>query len=337
MSLASPISVSRSARAPASMSGDTVFVRQVSTHEVDEHTELLGDWSLSYDQLDRGAFEGGFVDIRWPGMQLFVETTNRRLRQRGGFSPDTLALGTLVAGDGEMLCNGRRSGRDSLMVVHGAEIDFCSPTNCAVAGFVVDHYGLLEATASVPALPDAFKSAVTVIANPPESARVPLRALLQSVTETALRHPKALQDPNVQQGIRDDLLLALEGATGAAVPDDAACADTRRKVVDRACEIMLSQQDSPPTLLEVCQRLGTSPRKLGYCFQDILGLSPARYIKTVRLNAVRRDLRRAAASHTSVYDVAARWGFWHFGHFSADYKRQFAELPSQTLRGAMLA
>ena len=32
--------------------------------------------------------------------------------------------------------------------------------------------------------------------------------------------------------------------------------------------------------------------------------------------------------------VAARRVFWHLGHFSADYKHQFSELPSETLRAA---
>jgi AraC-type DNA-binding domain-containing proteins len=63
-------------------------------------------------------------------------------------------------------------------------------------------------------------------------------------------------------------------------------------------------------------------------------MSPARYVKAVRLNAVRRELRSVRDPFISIYDVAARWGFWHFGHFSADYKRQFAELPSDTLRRA---
>jgi AraC-like DNA-binding protein len=33
-------------------------------------------------------------------------------------------------------------------------------------------------------------------------------------------------------------------------------------------------------------------------------------------------------------DAAARWGFWHLGQFSRDYKGQFGELPSQTLKAA---
>jgi len=35
-----------------------------------------------------------------------------------------------------------------------------------------------------------------------------------------------------------------------------------------------------------------------------------------------------------VQDIAVRWGFWHPSELSAEYKRQFGELPSQTLRDA---
>jgi AraC family ethanolamine operon transcriptional activator len=34
-----------------------------------------------------------------------------------------------------------------------------------------------------------------------------------------------------------------------------------------------------------------------------------------------------------VQAAAVRWGFFHFGQFARDYKLQFGELPSLTLRG----
>jgi AraC family ethanolamine operon transcriptional activator len=84
-------------------------------------------------------------------------------------------------------------------------------------------------------------------------------------------------------------------------------------------------------MLEVCRRIGASRRKLNYCFQDVLGTSPVKYLRAVRLNGVRRELRSGTAA---VQDVAARWGFWHLGQFSLDYKRQFGELPSATLKAS---
>jgi AraC family ethanolamine operon transcriptional activator len=35
-----------------------------------------------------------------------------------------------------------------------------------------------------------------------------------------------------------------------------------------------------------------------------------------------------------VQEVAARWGFSHMGQFSSDYRLQFGERPSDTLRRA---
>jgi len=33
----------------------------------------------------------------------------------------------------------------------------------------------------------------------------------------------------------------------------------------------------------------------------------------------------------SITQISSQWGFWHMGQFGADYKRQFGELPSETL------
>jgi AraC family transcriptional regulator, ethanolamine operon transcriptional activator len=57
------------------------------------------------------------------------------------------------------------------------------------------------------------------------------------------------------------------------------------------------------------------------------------YFKVCRLNAVRQELKAAAAGTAAVWEVAQRWGFWHSGEFAADYRRLFGELPSQTLKG----
>jgi len=99
----------------------------------------------------------------------------------------------------------------------------------------------------------------------------------------------------------------------------------------RRRELLLAHTDEPLSILQVCSHLGTSRRKLNYCFQDVLGTTPVKYLRTLRLNGVRRVLRHAEKGVT-VQDVAAHWGFWHLGQFAQDYRRLFGELPSTTLR-----
>jgi AraC family ethanolamine operon transcriptional activator len=99
---------------------------------------------------------------------------------------------------------------------------------------------------------------------------------------------------------------------------------------------MLARPDEPMSILDVCKGIGASRRKLNYCFQDVLGSNPIHYLRAVRLNRVRRELKQCIDEQIGMYDIAVKWGFWHFSQFSLDYKRHFAELPSETLRRARM-
>lgn len=317
--------------------GDDAHVRRSRAFDVDAHTQQLSDWSLHYDQLDCGRFEGEFTDVRLPGLQLFVERTTRRVRQRGHLLPDSCGLGTMIEGAGPLCVNGVPSGVGTLMACNATELDVCTPADCTLAGLVVDLEVLRDAARLMPELEPLLRPHVMLAMTPNEAALAPWRTLLTRTVHAALEQPALLREPRAQRQLRDDLLVTLiEAMTDAQRRGRVLPADARVRLVDRACELILAQPDDPPSLVEVCHRVGASPRKLGYCFQDVVGLSPARYLKVVRLNAVRRELNRAEDATLSVYDAAARWGFWHFGHFSADYKRQFSELPSETLRRARL-
>lgn len=314
-------------------------VRHFDADDIEQHTQQLQDWHLSYDQLDCGRFNGRFTDVRLPGMQIFLETTTRRVRQRGALMPGACGIGTILHSRGPMNVNGTEAGAGTLLAYHSDNLDFCTPPDCTLAGVVVDAKALREA---VDALPERSvrldHDGAPFALLEPTGALAHWRQLLVDALQAATDQPALLADETTRRRLRDDLFVGLVDAM-TEMPDEAALprADSRKRMVDRACGLMLSRPDDPPSLLEVCRDVGASPRKLAYSFQAVLGLSPARYVKTTRLNAVRRDLSRRSGPEQSVYDAAARWGFWHFGHFSSDYKQLFGELPSETLRRARSA
>ena len=65
--------------------------------------------------------------------------------------------------------------------------------------------------------------------------------------------------------------------------------------------------------------------------EEITGLAPLAYIRSLRLNEVRRALRYGQGRR-SVSSVAYDWGFTHLSPCAQDYRRMFGELPSASLR-----
>ncbi len=76
---------------------------------------------------------------------------------------------------------------------------------------------------------------------------------------------------------------------------------------------------------------GASARSIFATFRSARGYTPMAHLKKVRLKAAREILLRAAPG-ASVTGIAFACNFMNPGHFARDYKLEFGELPSETLR-----
>jgi AraC family ethanolamine operon transcriptional activator len=117
------------------------------------------------------------------------------------------------------------------------------------------------------------------------------------------------------------------------VPAPARGWSSRRTVVDRAWDIVEDNDDGLITVTGLCELLGVPIRTLDDAFHACIGITPKRFILSLRLNKARRALARAHEA-TSITETATRFGFFHFGHFARQYCRLFGELPSETLHRA---
>ena len=322
-----------SATLPIQDSAPSLF--QASSTDVDEHCAALGRWRLSYDQISAGAFRGSFTQLSLPRVEVFREITSQQVRQYGQLGADSFGIGLPWDGDGELSCNGSSAGGAHVLASIDAEIDMCTPKAFELRGVVASTVLIAELAARLDIeLPRSVWHQLRVI----EMAEAPvarLRADLAAIHETITTAPGQFDDPAARQALEDALLLDIMDMLPTARPSDPGrSATARRRTVDRARELMHGSGDRSLSLLEVCKAVGASPRKLGYCFQEVVGTSPMHYWRAMRLNRVRRDLKRG--TDASVYDVAVQHGFWHFSQFSLDYKRHFSEKPSETLRRARL-
>ena len=323
-------------RATLPIQDSAVNLFQASSTDVDEHCAALGRWRLNYDQISAGAFTGSFTQLSLPRVEVFREVTSQQVRQYGQLGAGSFGIGLPWHGDGEVNCNGASVAGAQVITCIDAEVDMCTPRAFEFRGVVTSAALIEELAANLEIeLPRAVWHQLRAM-EMDEAPVTRLRAHLAAIQETIRTAPERFDDPAARQALEDALLVEIMDMLPTARPaDPARSAVARKRTVDRARALMHGSGDRSLSLLEVCKAVGASPRKLGYCFQDVLGTSPMHYWRAMRLNRVRRDLKRGA--ETSVYDIAVQHGFWHFSQFSLDYKRHFSELPSETLRRARLA
>lgn len=91
--------------------------------------------------------------------------------------------------------------------------------------------------------------------------------------------------------------------------------------------------DEPIQLDALAAAAGVRPRTMEAHFRRYLGTTPLGWVRRTRLARARQQLI-ASRHERSVTAVALANGFTELGRFAALYRRQFGELPSQTLRAA---
>jgi AraC family transcriptional regulator, ethanolamine operon transcriptional activator len=311
------------------------WCQHVRCHDVDEQADAQPLFHLRYEQLSAGRFSGELTLVALPGLQLVAESANQAIRQRGAIGAGRFGLALTDPQPGEAFFNGQPLTPTTMMVGRSEGLDMVTPAGCGLLGVTVEHGLLDELWQQLYQRPLAqwlvHQSVLQLSADRADELRRVHRGLLHRLQAACgLR-----DDVGALLQLRDDLLLAwIEAIPGRPDLDGLRTAELRKSLVDRACVRVLAQPAQPMSILALCRAVGTSPRKLAYCFREVLGTSPARYLRSVRLNGVRRDLKRPRQAAEGVHEIATRWGFWNLGEFAGDYRRQFGELPSETLRRA---
>lgn len=309
------------------------WIHAVDTDDIDVLAASQSGWQLQYEQLSGGPFEGCIRHIQLPGVRLVFESANQALRQRGQIGSTDYGFAMALDLGGEAIFNGQRLDPNTIMVGKGDKLDLCTPPDFSMIAVVVSADLLQPLWERMYHKPLASWLDQQIVLHAQPAAVAALKALhLGAMCRAASFEQSTLQSPACLQ-LRDDVLIEwIETLPPQVSTAELETVAARKHIVDRACEIMMSEPSETLSMLELCRQVGASRRKLSYCFQDVLGTSPAKYLRASRLNGVRRDLKAARDASVSVQDVATRWGFDHLSQFSQDYKHLFGELPSATLR-----
>jgi AraC family ethanolamine operon transcriptional activator len=304
------------------------------TQDVDIQASNLASWEQHYEQTSPGTFRGEVRELTDQGLQVFEEAANCATSQRCCPRQGGIWIGLAVTESHHGLrFMGRPSHGLQLMLAGGEQpFDLQVPAHHGLYGVVL---GEAQLASHVQALhqqpwPASRSGAPRVHAIGPLQ-RYRLTGLVREVLRCLQEQPKALHHEASRRSLREAVLTTLCDVVLPQTLSEAVSPRQlrRQELVHRVRELAFAHPEQPLSVKESRARMHMTRRTLQNSFQESLGISPATYLRTVRLNAVRRALGEGDALAT-IADIAARSGFWHMGHFSHDYKALFGETPSQT-------
>ncbi|CAM8670003.1 transcriptional regulator EutR [Comamonadaceae bacterium] len=297
-------------------------LRIVEAIDADEHAANLTDWEQCYDQTTAGVFHGLLEEIQLPGLQVFRESTSQGMRQSCCVWPDAVWCG-LPYSTGNTRINGRSAPVDSVLVRPGnCEFELLTPADYTIFGVVVRKDTLENAAQRLGYSLDWERLQNSELVQASPTAR---RQCIHTMSDMLQAGASQSDRKTLEYSALEALLPLLD----SGVVEDAArhSLARRQRIVQKAREHLMAHRDQTVTALDLCEHLHVSRRTLQYCFEDVLGMTPMHYLRILRLNGARRDLRRKP--DRAVRDVAADWSFWHFSQFASDYRKLFGHSPSE--------
>jgi TolB-like protein/AraC-like DNA-binding protein len=103
----------------------------------------------------------------------------------------------------------------------------------------------------------------------------------------------------------------------------------------RAIDYIRGHVNGKISIADLIAHCGIPERTLRKHFRAFIAVSPLTFWRQLRLAGARACLLDGS-NDASITEVAAQFGFGHFGRFAQDYLRHFGETPSVTLRRSRL-
>lgn len=300
------------------------------------HAATVQQWSQDYSQLSAGSSESSLMQLSTEHCHMFLEQINQRVVQNGVAPRERMCFAVPINVPGSVRMQGRDVDDSSLFFLNGGEeFMFHMPTGMQLLSVTFERETFEQALAQTPSAKEIgvlLRQPVIRVSHKRFAAarRRLLSMFSQAMTSEA---PGGAWEPALEQAMLDELLQLM--IDPACDKQQRSPSSTRSFIVEKCHRLVAAQMLSAPSVIELCERLQVSRRTLQNSFHAVAETTPLNYLRSVRLNGVRRTLMTTRAAQLSIGDAAAQWGFYHLSHFAAEYFELFAELPSQTTRAAI--
>jgi len=311
---------------------ETFFTNSIF-NDSDQFAEVCKQWNVDFEHLSLGKFGAKLTVVGSEDFQAFRTSFNTALLQKGASPKSQIVFCLLRHKSNKFFWRGKKVGGNNI-IIHplNGEMDTESKGGFEIFGFsfTPEYIEQLCSQLDYPNLLKRIRN--TEVVNVSELSMNMLRNFLENIFKSFPQQTKQLSAPNfiktIKYEILKQLLQTIEEHLGTS---KTYLIRLRDKAFSNAKAYILEHPADPITVQRLVERTGVSERTLEFAFLERLGITPKAVLRSIRINGAHRELKLTNGGNTKVTDIAFRWGFWHMGQFSKDYKLMFGELPSKTL------
>jgi AraC-like DNA-binding protein len=310
------------------------------TTDLDEARDACGDFFVPHSMrlLDPSARLAARFDITWMSavtigdVEYGAEITGR-CAHLDNYHINVPLVGGFIARQGRRGVQGSTAVASVYQPVGGLALERAS-VDCRMLTVQIDRTALeshLEALLDAPVRgPLRLPIALDLTRAPGHNWAELVGVLAADITD-----PNSLIHHPITAGpLQESLLTATLLAMDHQYRDVLECVTAGPRAATRvaaAVEAIETHPERPYTSETLAELAGVSIRGLRLGFRRRLEMSPMAYLWDKRLARAHDELQAADPRHTTVREVARRWGFVHVGRFAAAYRDRYGADPTQTL------
>ncbi len=308
------------------------FYSVVNRHQLTDFQRLnteLRYWQYDLRQIEPGAFAGALLQVGDEDFHITHCSYNLTVEHRGKAPDNNFSFVFLDVESSSFCFRKQKIDQYGLLTLQpGDELKGISHSNFNMYGISMH--------------PDMLEMKTRLYDMPMLNAWIKQKRVL-NVLPTYLRnltgkiHRYFDQVQNAKAPLSDEVLTKLQDEiisclllTISPNQQDSVGISSSCQVLEKAIDYINAQAQHRLTMQDICKTLNVSERTLQYAFKEHFGVTPVNYMRAIRLNKVYQALANSDSS-AMISDIARVWGFNHMSQFTADYKKHFGELPSDTL------
>ena len=304
--------------------------------DFDSFSEIVHSWDLDFIQLKSGEFYSELFQYGDTDFLLSSVSFNKLIHQHGTAPKDFWTFGIPKSHSSEFIWKNTLVQQDSIIIyAPSSELEAITHSNFSVYTFsfperfiinVANYLGINDTHTMLSSIQNSVQQVAISDLNLFRSHISNFILRLNTTKDTQRKY----SDDMFSMDILSNILKLLECRNSQ--PRKISI-NSRYKAIKKVEELL---NDSPidsnisiPKLIEITQ---ISERTLRYAFQNHFNMSPKAYLKSFRLNQLRKALYFSRRNENTVENIARKFGFSHMGKLAHDYQLLFNEKPLETLK-----